>query len=60
MSINIIRLVLASVVIISLFSLVGLAVFFPVQGFQIEVLDAVLGALLAAFAAIVAYVFFRN
>ena len=60
MSINTVRLILVLVVTLGLFSLLGLAVFLPVKGFQIEIFDAVLGALLTAFTGMVAYFFFRD
>ena len=57
MSINTIRLILILLVVLGLFSLFGLTLFFPIKDFQIEIVDTLIGALLAAFAGIMVHYF---
>ena len=54
------RLVLAIVVVIGFFTLIGLTIFVPIAGAEIEIVDMLIGALIAAFTIIVAYYFKRD
>ena len=51
------RLILASVVVSGFFTLIGFAIFKPIEGPELQLVDVMVGALVAAFAGIVRHFF---
>ena len=53
------RLILSAIIVLGFFALVGITLFVPIQGYELQIVDMLIGALVASFTNVVAY-FFRG
>ena len=60
MSIAMVRYLIAFAVIAGVFALVGVGLFVPLVGAELQIVDMLIGALITAFSMIVAYFFRRD
>lgn len=51
------RLILSAMVVLGFFALVGLTLFVPIQGYELQIVDMLIGALVASFTNVIAYYF---
>ena len=53
------RIVLAGVVALGFFALIGLTLFVPIQSYELQIVDMLIGAMVASFTSVISF-FFRG
>ena len=57
MTLSQVRLLISILVIVALFGVLGISLFVPIKGFEVDIVDMLVGALVTAFAGVVGYYF---